>query len=176
MRLLIVIAAILPGYAFAVGSDVFAPPKDNKTIGVCKGAKVWDSKTKSCIDPNTTELDASLLYEAVRELAYAGRYSDAQAMLLAMPDQNDDRVLTYWGFTHRKLGNDELSKRYYESALDQNPDNILARSYMGQGLVDAGDLKAAQDQLDEIRARGGIGTWPETALEDAIKTGKTYDY
>ena len=70
------------------------------------------------------------LYGAVRELAYAGRYLDAQGVLAAMSDQNDDRVLTYKGFTNRKLGNVEVAMVFYQKALDKNPDNIQARSYI----------------------------------------------
>ena len=51
-----------------------------------------------------TLLDDETLYGAVREFAYAGQYGHAQMALAAMSDQTDDRVLTYWGFTHRKMG------------------------------------------------------------------------
>ena len=65
---------------------------------------------------------------------------------------------------------------YYDQALTRNPDNILARSYMGQGKVAAGDKVAAVIQLREIQARGGAGTWAETSLRSAIETGTTYSY
>ena len=61
-------------------------------------------------------------------------------------------------------------------ALAQNPDNLLARSYMGQGLVLEGDWVGAKRQYDEIIARGGRGTWAEASLRDAITTGTTYTY
>jgi len=112
----------------------------------------------------------------VRELAYAGRYLDAQGVLRAMPDQTDDRVLTYWGFTHRKLGNLELANAFYEDAIARNPDNILARSYMGQGFVAEGRVDDAIAQWREIKARGGADSWAEVSLRDAIRTGITYSY
>jgi Tfp pilus assembly protein PilF len=93
-----------------------------------------------------------------------------------MSDQQEDRVLTYWGFTHRKLGKMDLGMTFYERALDQNPDNLLARSYMGQALVEQNDLVGALAQLREIRARGGAGGWPEQSLDSAIRTGKTYNH
>jgi len=39
--------------------------------------------------------------------------------------------------------------------LTEDPDNTLARSYLGQAHVAQGDLGAARDQLRQIRARGG---------------------
>ena len=93
-----------------------------------------------------------------------------------MSDQTDDRVLTYLGFTHRKMGNVDLGMRYYHKALAKNPDNLLARSYLGQGLIEAGDADAAVAQLREIIARGGKGSWSETSLRTALNTGVTYSY
>ena len=138
---------------------------------------VWDEDLKRCVRPDkTSHLDSDTLYRAVRELAYAGRYGEAIQVLDQMPDQLDDRVLTYRGFTARKLGHLELADMYYEQALTVNPDNILARSYMGQGKLAAGDKVAAVTQLREIQARSGAGTWAEASLRDAIETGTTYNY
>ena len=100
----------------------------------------------------------------------------AQDVLAAMSDQADDRVLTYLGFTHRKMGNVDLGMRFYNKALAKNPDNLLARSYLGQGLIEAGDTDAAVEQLREIIARGGKGSWSETSLRTALNTGVTYSY
>lgn len=181
MRLILLPFLVAPALAFAAGSgggdgEPVSPPKPTETTQTCEGVKVWDPATKSCVNPQGSSLDADTLYRAVRELAYAGRYEDAQAVLAAMPDQTDDRVLTYWGFTARKMGKSDLGRAYYLKAIDRNPDNILARSYMGQGMVDDGDLVGARQQLHEIRSRGGTGTWPETSLAAAIDTGNTYGY
>ncbi|MHA6262222.1 tetratricopeptide repeat protein [Arenibacterium sp. CAU 1754] len=177
MRFLMILALLLPGYALAAGSGTdSSPPKTTKTTKTCKGIKVWDDKSGKCVNPQETLLDGDVLYLAARELAYAGRYGDAQGVLLAIPDQMDDRVLTYWGFTHRKMGHSDLARAYYRKALMRNPDNILARSYMGQGLIEDGKVDAAIVQWREIRARGGEGTWPEASLRDALRTGLIYDY
>jgi Tfp pilus assembly protein PilF len=93
-----------------------------------------------------------------------------------MADQASDRVLTYRGFTARKLGNLALANLYYKRAIDTNPDNILARSYMAQGFVIAGQKVAAIAQLREIQARGGAGTWAETSLRKSIADGTVYNY
>ena len=93
-----------------------------------------------------------------------------------MSEVQTDRVLTYMGFANRKAGRVEEGMKYYLAALEKNPDNILARSYMGQGLVEQGKIELAEAQLDEIVARGGKDTWPEKSLRQAIESGETYSY
>jgi len=179
MRLLLIAALFLPTMSLAAGGGgetTTAPPKPTNTTKVCKGEEVWDASRKKCAKPKGASLDDDILYGAVRELAYAGRYEDAQKVLSAMSDQSDDRVLTYLGFTHRKMGNVDLGMQYYRRAIAKNPDNLLARSYMGQGLIEAGETEAALIQLREIQARGGTGQWPETSLRQALVSGVTYRY
>lgn len=179
MRLLLTLALCLPATAFAAGSGggtSIQTPKPTETTKNCKGVRVWDDAKKRCVKPKQSSLEQDELMQAVRELAYAGRNTDAQGVLSAMQDQSDDLVLTYWGFTHRKLGNLEVAQAFYEQALDQNPDNLLARSYMGQGMVTAGDTEGAIAQWREIKARGGEGSWAEASLREAIRSGITYNY
>ncbi|MBW4708495.1 hypothetical protein KX928_11945 [Roseobacter sp. YSTF-M11] len=173
MRLFLSAALLFPTMVLANGGDNDAPPP--KPAVTCEGAQVYDKKTKKCVNAQESSLGTEQLYLAVRQLAYAGRYHDAQAVLDAMPE-NDPGRLTYMGFTHRKLGNVELGMVFYEKAIAQDPGNILARSYMGQGLVEQGDLAGAMVQLRAIREQGGAGTWSETSLRKALETGRTYNY
>ncbi len=166
----------LPGPGFAAGGDDWNPPKPTDTTKTCRGKRVWDAEKGRCVRPKQSSLNQDELFDAARELAYAGRIIDAQAVLAAIPDQADDRVLTYWGFTQRKLGNLPLANAFYEQAIAQNPDNLLARSYMGQGFVEEGQFGLALAQWQQIRARGGAGTWPETSLRRALETGATSSY
>lgn len=176
MRALLICLICFPGLSLAAGGDDRGAPKPTPTTTTCNGVKVWDEKKKRCVRPKQSSLETEGLYGAVRELAYAGRYSDAQGVLLAMADQTDDKVLTYWGFTHRKLGNIELANAFYQQAIAQNPNNFLARSYMGQGFVDDGQPAQALAQWKEIRARGGTGAWPEVSLRRALETGQSFSY
>ena len=127
------------------------------------------------MDPQNSSLSRDEIYLSVRQLAYAGRYQDAQALVAFLPEDDSGR-LTYLGFTHRKLGNSEVAMRYYQEAIDRDPANILARSYMGQGFVEAGEQAKALVQLHQIRAYGGSGSWSETSLSKAIESGVTYSY
>ncbi|MBV0912909.1 tetratricopeptide repeat protein [Anianabacter salinae] len=164
------------GPALAVGSGDSSAPAPTPTTTECTDGQVYDSESQTCVDAESNLLDDDERYGAVRELAYAGQLENAQRVLATMSDQRADRVLTYWGFTHRKLGNADLGMVYYRQAIDTNPGNLLVRSYMGQHLAETGAIAAARVQLMEIRARGGEGTWPEAALASAIETGRGYSY
>ncbi len=157
--------------AFAAGGGEETAPTKPK----CKEGEVYDKKTKSCVVAREGALDTDGFYENVRQLAYAGRYDEAQDVLALMP-QDDDRTLTYMGFTSRKMGQVDAAMTYYMQALVVNPANVLARSYMGQGFVEQGRLKDAMAELRAIRSQGGTGTWAEASLRKAIATGTTFSY
>lgn len=170
------LAAILsPAIAFAVGSDDDTPPKTTNTSTACKAGEIYDEKTKTCLDKSSELIDDDTRYGAVRELAYAALY-DRAADVLDVMDPADTRVLTYRGFIARKTGDMEAAMTYYTAAIEANADNLLARSYMGQGLVEAGAHKAAKLQLSEIRQRGGRNSWAELSLRNAITTGVGSNY
>lgn len=177
MRLLpALLLSALPFAAFAAGSDDSEPPKPTETTTECKGAQVWDEKTKACVDPKDARLDDATRFGALRELAWAGRYDDAMVVLSSMTEGETDRVLTYKGFILRKSGEVEAGIAAYEAALAKNPGNILAHSYYGQLLVEMNEIGAAEVHLAAIRTHGGAGTWAETALASAIETGQTYTF
>lgn len=172
MRILLAtaLALSLPVAAFAAGGE-YNPPSKPK----CQSGFVYDKKTKSCVSDTGHSLDIEGLFQEVRALSHDGRFDDAQVLLAQMP-ADDDRTLTYLGFTNRKEGNLETAMVYYTRALEKNPANILARSYMGQGLVEQGLIKEAMGQLRAIRSHGGTGTWAEASLRTAIATGETFDW
>ena len=177
MRLaLAFVLCTMPFAAFAAGSDDNEPPTQTNTTKTCTDGKVWDEKTQSCQDAKSGLLDDDTLFKAAREFAYAGQPQNALNALAAMKEGESDRVLTYLGFANRKAGNLEIGLGYYDKALERNPDNLLARSYYGQALVEMGEMQLAQAQLDAIIARGGEGGWPATSLAEAIRTGQTTNY
>ncbi len=168
-------AFVLAPAAFAAGGGDSSPPKPTNTTKKCLFGRVYDEAAGKCVKPNKSNFSDDQLYDAVRELAYDGQYENAQGILRIM-DQDDDRVQTYWGFTYRKMGELELANVFYQKAIDANPDNLLARSYMAQGFVAEGKTDLAIEQWREIKARGGEGTWAEASLREAIRTGLTYSY
>ena len=176
MALPLILSLGLSATVFAAVSSGSAEPKPTETTIECEGVQVWDKKKKECVDSGETNLDDDTLYDAVRELAYAGRHLDAMGVIDAMSDQNDDRVLTYKGFTKRKLGNFDAAMVFDQKAIDKNPDNILARSYMGQSMMDQGNKIGAVTQLCEINARVGADTWAALSLSNAIAKSISYSH
>ena len=174
-RILALILAAAPTVALAAGGGSSTPPKPTATTTQCVEGQVYDEELKACVLIEESSMNMDESYNAVRELAYAGRYGDAQLILSTM-DQSDDRVMTYWGFTHRKMGNTDQAMAAYYNALAANPDNLLVRSYMGQAYIELGAMELAQAQLVEIAQRGGRDGWPAKALALAIQHGKTSSY
>ena len=162
----------LPMMAMAAGDDTSTPPAQPD----CPDGQVRDADSGTCTAPQDARLDDAERLRAVRALAYDGQYGNARAVLDAMTDQRADGVLTYRGFLARKSGDMGSAMRWYETALQTNPDNLLARSYMGQGFVASGEIDAARQQLREIRTRGGRGTWAEASLRMALQSGRGYSY
>ena len=175
-RIVFAAALAAPALGFAAGGDDRSPPKPTRTTTDCTQGMVWDEKAGACVAPKESSLDDDALYGAVREFAYAGQFEDALGALAAMSDQTEDRVLTYKGFATRGRGDMEGGMAYYRAAIAANPDNLLARSYMGQAFVKLGAFDQARAQLTEIRVRGGRQTWPEVSLAMAIRSGQGYSY
>lgn len=175
-RTVIAFAVVAPALAWAVGSEDDTPPTPTKTTTECTDGMVWDAATETCVAPQESSLGDDTLYDAAREFAYAGQYHNALGALAAMSDPTEDRVLTYLGFAHRQNGDTDTGMTYYKEAIAANPDNLMARSYMGQAYVKLGALDKAQAELVEIRARGGQRSWPELALKRAIASGRGYGY
>src|SRR6218665_3932995 len=88
----------LAGSAWAAGGD------GDASATQCSDGKVYDEASKSCVDQKS-ELNDTQIYESARAFAYAGRYDEALAMLGRAKNQNDPRILNYYGYTNRKLGN-----------------------------------------------------------------------
>lgn len=173
MRLATILWCALAASAHAAGTETDSTPPPPPA---CDQGLVRDAETGLCVAPQDSRLDDDERYAAMRALAYAGQIDHAIAVLGAMTDQRADRVLTYRGFTARQQGDMETALRWYRAALLANPDNLLARSYMGQAFVETGNNAAARAELSEIRRRGGRGTWPETALRLAIGSGRGVSY
>lgn len=153
------------------GSD---GPVPTQTTKKCKKGEVWHKKKKKCVKVKAGITSDDALYEAGRELAYVGRFEEAIDMLELAANQDDPRILNYMGFSHRNAGRFEVGMGYYQEALKRDPDYVLARSYMGQALLQNGDRVGASIQLAEIEKRAGKDNWPYESLASALATGAVY--
>nr|WP_257316804.1 hypothetical protein [Shinella pollutisoli] len=169
--------------ARAADADTTTPPVATETTTECTDGRIWNDEKKECVEPEalapaegaTGEEEKEsrrriddILYEAAREFAYAGQHGNAIRALRAASDQEDPRILNYMGYNSRKLGDMALGMDYYRRALEKDENYILARSYMGQALLEQGDVEGARVQLVEIRDRGGEGTWAYRALLESL--------
>ncbi len=129
---------------------------------------------KECVEAEAGITTDDELYEAARVLAYAEQYNEAIFLLELAANRNDPRILNYLGFSHRNAGRFEVGMGYYQEALKRDPDYVLARSYMGQALLQNGDRVGATVQLVEIEKRAGKDNWPYESLASALATGAVY--
>ena len=91
-----------------------------ETTAQCSPGKVWDKKVRKCVAKSSLRDDDSI-YEAGRDLAYAGRYDEAIDVLTLARNKADPRVLNFLGYSHRKSGRVEVGLGYYQEALLANP-------------------------------------------------------
>jgi len=185
--------------ARAADSDTTTPPVATETTTTCTDGKIWNEEKKECVAPEdlkpaegtpaegTTPEDKAKteeqkkterkiddkLYEAAREFAYAGQHENALRALPAAYDQEDPRILNYIGHNTRNRRDIARGVTYYKRALQKDENYILARSYMGQALIEQGDIEGARVQLVEIRDRGGENTWAYRALLQSLGGERT---
>ena len=88
-------------------------------------------------------------------------------------NENDPAVLTYLGYSHRKLGNIDLAISLYNKALVIDPNNVDTREYLGEGYVSKGALDLAWLELVEIEQRCGTTCVEYQALEKAVRSGSS---
>ncbi len=158
-RILVLAATVgvaLPGAAYGVGDS-----DSSNTVNECTNGKVWDKREKKCVEPKKGALDDDSIYEAGRDLAYAGRHDEAITVLSLASDRNDKRILNFLGYAHRKDGRLEVGIGYYRQAIDIDPTYTLVREYYGEALLMKGDVEAARAELATIENLCGSRTCEE---------------
>ncbi len=151
MKVAIVSVALLFSAGMLTTTPVFAAgDNSNSSSNTCNNGWVWDKKAKKCVRKDAS-LDQDSLYEAGRDLAHAERFEEAIEVLSLASVDNDKRVLNYLGYSNRKLGRIEVGLKYYRQALALDPEYTLVREYMGEALLQKGDLEGALEQLVEIK-------------------------
>jgi len=155
--------------AFAAGSGGSEAPKPTETSTECKDGEIFDKDKGTCEESASLNFDDDDRYDAIRELAYAGRYISAQQVPATVDTPDAPRFLTYEGFVLRKMGQQQAARDAYENALSIDPTFVLARSYMAQGMLTEGDYSGAMTQLNLIEKQAGRDTWAYVSLARAIQ-------
>jgi tetratricopeptide (TPR) repeat protein len=135
----------------------------------CKHGEVV--KNGKCVPKHHGVLPDEELYQQGRNLALSGEYDWAIGVLKTVNNQNDPRVLTYIGYSHRKAGRFDEAFGYYQKAIDIDPNSVLTREYLGEGYVAAGKIDLAKAQLSEIANRCGTTCEEYQELAEHIETG-----
>ncbi len=125
-----------------------------KAAEACPEGKVMDADKKECVEA-TPGTEKKTLWQNGRDFANAGQYERAIRTLELAEMTNDARVLSYLGFSHRKLGHLMVAMGYYEAAIAADPDYVKVREYMGEGFLQMGNPDGARGQLAEIGKRCG---------------------
>ena len=100
-------------------------------------------------------------YRAAYALVQAGKYAEAFAAFKALDEDDHPDVANYLGYTARKLGDYELSKVWYERALEADPKHVRTWQYYGMWHVEQGNMLKAADFLEKIEAICGNKTCKE---------------
>ena len=91
-------------------------------------------------------------YRAAYALVQAGKYPEAFAAFKALDEDDHPDVANYLGYTARKLGNYDLSRVWYERALEADPKHVRTWQYYGMWHVEQGNKLKAADFLEKIEA------------------------
>lgn len=81
-------------------------------------------------------------------------------------------ILTYVGFTHRKLGRFDVAERYYRQALAAAPEHRGALEYYGELMVERGDMTGAQRMLTKLDVACDFGCAEADELRRWIANGR----
>lgn len=81
-------------------------------------------------------------------------------------------VLTYLGFTYRKLGDYSMAETYYKQALAIAPDHRGATEYYGELKVERGDLKGARQMLARLDSICSFGCFEAEELRRWIDAAR----
>ncbi len=123
--------------------------------------------------PAFKPIDGDKMYLAAVGLINQGRYRDALASLddasLVLGPHPD--ILTYQGYSWRKLGQLDKAEAYYRQALAIAPDHRGASEYYGELKVVRGDLTGARVMLAKLEKQCVYGCAEVDTLRRWIAVG-----
>ena len=123
--------------------------------------------------PQEVSSTGDLLYGEAVALINLRRYDAALASLYRAGEAFGPHpdVLTYLGFTHRKIGRPDRAEDYYRQALAIAPAHRGALEYYGELKVERGDLKGARANLTRLEAICRFGCYEAEELRRWIVAG-----
>ncbi len=103
-------------------------------------------------ESDTQPVSGSVLYKDADKAVKAEKYRDAIGLLerLIASDTSNADAYNLLGFSHRKLGEFDKAKDYYDKALAINPDHKGANEYLGELFLQIGELANAEARLAKL--------------------------
>lgn len=143
------------------------PSSDGGSAGsACGKYKAGSKQWKQCMGQARQDMEDT--YALGYWMAKTGEYEEALKVLASVGDQNDPRVLTMVGFAKRHLGRVDEALGDYAKALAANPNMTSTRQYLGEALLQTGELSKAKEQLAQIAKRCGTACEDYQQLASAI--------
>jgi tetratricopeptide (TPR) repeat protein len=111
-------------------------------------------------------------YANGRRLIHFGKYAEAIPFLknAHMEQPHNADILAYLGYAYHMTGDNDLAADYYQVALQENPDHLLAHEYLGELYLDKHMIASAQEQLAQLTRLCAAGCDERDALSKAIAT------
>lgn len=158
--------ALKTAAATCAGSCASAAKLDTAVKSVSAALAGQQSATSPTPPPRQVGSAGDLLYGEAVALINLRRYDDALASLTLAGEAFGPHpdVLTYLGFTHRKLGQLDRAEDYYRQALSVAPDHRGALEYQGELKVERGDLAGARANLARLDALCRFGCYEAEEL------------
>jgi tetratricopeptide (TPR) repeat protein len=154
--------------ASAMGSDNPPPPADDSS------GKKKKKKQNSVIEDQQRQIaQAKFLndYRAARLMILSGNYQDGITAMHALGHDEHPDVANYIGYAHRKLGDYDDSKFWYEKALAADPNHVRTWSYYGMWQAEQGNRLKAEDYLQKVKLICGTADCEEYRQLRAVIDG-----
>lgn len=170
----VLLSAALAAPAYAVGNEgpqpqpTTTPPVQPKADSKTDKKKVEDKKKEKKSEQQF--IDG---YKAARAMLLDGQYQKGIAAFHDLGRDEHPDVANYLGYAHRKLGQYEQSKVWYEKALASDPKHTRTLQYYGMWHLEQGNKLKAEDHLERIQVICGQGCEEYRLLREAIVEGKT---
>lgn len=125
-------------------------------------------------DSKSAPASSSSLYSDADKAVKAKEYRNAIGLLerVVAADANNANAYNLLGYSHRKLGEFDKARGYYDKALAINPDHKGANEYLGELFLEIGELANAEARLAKLNQICTTACEEYTELKEKIDAYK----
>jgi len=171
----LLLSAALAMPAYTIGNEGPQPQPTTTPPAQPKADAKTDNKKKTEDKKKEKKSEQQFIdgYKAARAMLLDGRYEAGIAAFHELGRDEHPDVANYLGYAHRKLGQYDQSKVWYEKALASDPKHTRTLQYYGMWHLEQGNKLKAEDHLERIQVICGTGCEDYRLLRAAIVEGKT---